>query len=196
MAKRPATRNREETLNRIYSECIELSSEVGLDGLRAEEIAKRCKISRPLLNHYFPDDLKASLRQFLIARVLEDFRAYIDKSLEGLTDPDQVLETYVKSHFEWARRKRAHFSVLLSFFPQCVNDADLRKANTQSVEAGLRRIELLLAYRVKKKAAIPALARSFQIFLTGAIISHFTENDGANRASNPEQLVMKYLNSF
>jgi AcrR family transcriptional regulator len=197
MAKKiTPSRNREQTLNVIFEECVDLASEIGLENLQAEQIAKRCRVSRTLLNHYFPKDLKRSLRRFLIERVLEDFRAYIDDALKGQTHPEKILKIYVRSHFAWGREYPSKLSILLSFFPQCVVDPELREANTLSVQSGLKRIETLLYYSVKQKEQVPKLARKVQIFLTGAIISHFTENAPAGRSVGAEKLVLSYISSI
>lgn len=195
MAKPSTTRNREQTLNKIYEECVALAAEVGIDNLQAEEISKRSKISRPLLNHYFPQDLKQSLRQFLIERVSLDFKTYIDQALARETRPDRVLKTYVHSHFQWGREYPAHMGTLLALFPLCVTNETVRKANTVAVQSGAKRLEFLLHYRCDKPSKVTVIARSFQIFLTGAVISYFTE-DHENRRLDPEKLVLDYLDSL
>ncbi len=198
MAKKSAKgRDREATLDKIFKETVKLVQQIGFDGIRSDELARLCGISRPLLNHYFPNDQKFELRAFVTKRVLESFKNYIDLSLQKISHPDRMLTEYIKCHFRWGREYPGYVCVHLDYLSRCAIQGDLLGINTESVQAGHQRIEMFLHDRISDRKNVAILARSFQLFLTGALISSFTEDPSRNRKGlDPEALTCKYLEAL
>ncbi|PAV12944.1 TetR family transcriptional regulator [Methanosarcina spelaei] len=77
-------RDAEETKTRILSVAEEIFSEVGFDGARVDDIAKKACVNKALIYYYFKS--KEEILDTLFTSLVEDVKGILIKSVEGYPD--------------------------------------------------------------------------------------------------------------
>lgn len=162
----------------ILEAAIKNYSKVGVDETTYEKIAKTCKVSRPLIQHYFPD--QHELFTLTMKYIRAKFQQISVEAIREEMSPDKQLEAYVRSNFSWAQRFRAHANVWLLFYHYCGVHPKFRELNTTFVRMGHERIQGLLELGIQRKVFAckdPYMnAKLIQIIITGALVSICTDN--------------------
>lgn len=145
----------------------------GIEDTTYEAIARKCKISRPLVQHYFPTRERLFHVAANVIRV--NFQKLAIDAILAQPAPEDQIGAYVRSHFEWVRKYRDHGRVWLLFYHRCAMSEEYRALNTELVLMGHRRIAALIAQLREKKEEEPILAKIVQSIITGAVIAALTE---------------------
>lgn len=151
----------------------------GIQETSYASLAKSCRISRPLIHHYFPDwgDLIRGAAIY-VRSVMQDHAIQATQSA-GSKVVDQ-LEAYVESCFTWIEKYPEHFKFWLLYFYQCGIDPKARAEHTELVEMGHKRITALLQMgneRGEWKVKEPVrAAKMIQTSITGSMLVAITED--------------------
>src|ERR1700760_3269307 len=94
VAKRDPARTRERILTQAMAEFAAR----GYDSARVDAIARRCKVSKNMLYHYFGS--KEGLFVAVLERCYEQFRARQRDLAVRLTDPDAALRQLAEHTFQ------------------------------------------------------------------------------------------------
>jgi AcrR family transcriptional regulator len=164
---------------RIIEAAIQSFVTGGIQDTSYASIAKSCRISRPLIHHYFPDwsDLIRAAGVY-VRSVMQDHAVKATQSA-GPKAVDQ-LEAYIESCFTWIEKYPVHFKFWLLYFYQCGIDAKVRSEHTELVQMGHQRITALLRLgnergEWKVKDLVRA-AKMIQTSITGNMMVAMTEN--------------------
>jgi AcrR family transcriptional regulator len=156
----------------IMNAAIQVFAEGGTDFISLEDVSRKAKISRPLLQHYFPDKkllFQISMR-FIRAQFQDLAIAHIQR---GKTPKERVIR-YLESTFEWLEKNRIHGQAWLFFFYACSSDAKLRKEHTEMTALGEARIVALIEAEYGKEN-LESKAKIVQRLITGALLEIVTE---------------------
>ncbi len=164
----------------IIEMTAKLGGEYGLEKCSFDFIAKKMKITRPLLNHYF------KTRELLFEITAEYVRLTIqEKVIENLkmaTSADEMLIIYLKTNLNWINQNPNHLKFWLHYMTMSTHDKSCRKKNTSYVEMGQKRISEIINLGIKDKKIklligdSESIARSIQFLITGFLLSFSTEN--------------------
>ena len=95
MASRTLNDKRDETIRRILEAAAKTFSEVGFEGARMDEIAKRAAVNKATIYYHIGD------KKALYAEVLHDIIGNaLERSLRNLQDtqsPEEKLKSYISS---------------------------------------------------------------------------------------------------
>lgn len=171
----------------------------GLEGTTYTHLAKVCKISRPLIHHYFPtlEDLflltAKYVRQNLLKLALEEM------GRKRSDNPLAQLQGYVHGCMRWVDEFPHQCSFWFLYFYQASRSPLARRENSELVTSGHKRITGLFEkgneqglWDVKDCVAT---AKLFQISLTGAMVSCMSE-DGYLTTTRASQLLESFLLSL
>jgi AcrR family transcriptional regulator len=161
----------------ILEAAIKNFATVGVENTTPDKIAKTCKISRPLVLHYFKD--VEEIFQIAVKVIRAEFQRLAVVAIEKETNPTGRLKAYVHSSLDWVEKRPLHVKVWLLFFYRCgLRDAD-RKLNSELVNMGHDRIAALLEQGkelgVFHYEDATSTAKMIQNVITGALICHMTE---------------------
>ncbi len=163
---------------KIIEAAVEDFASVGIEKSTYESIARRSKVSRPLVHHYFPD--KEVLIERAITYVRANFQSIAVKAIQGEEKSEHQLNAYIVSTFDWLKKYPAHVKVWLLFYYYCGIDAKYRKLNSDLVDMGHRRIKAILEIGHTQKRFIvknaTETAKLIQLLITGGLLAGCTEN--------------------
>lgn len=137
----PRTR-KEMRLAQVIAVSIKLFSKYGYDETSLKEIAKKCRISQSLLNHYFED--KSALFLLVIRAIRRQYQVYVVNEMQAQKRPKDLLAAYVRSALEWEIKMPEFMSLSFIFFHKCAVSEDYKKMNIELVKAGHERIRAIL----------------------------------------------------
>lgn len=105
--------HRHRQRSQIVGAALELIGEHGLTGVTMAALARRARVSRPTLYHYFHD-----LEQVLLAWVSDEVGGFLDDldaRLAGLATFEERLAAFIEAHLRYfAERGRTHGAELMS----------------------------------------------------------------------------------
>jgi len=163
---------------KIIEAAVEDFASLGIEKTTYESVAKRSKVSRPLVHHYFPD--KEVLIERAITYVRANFQSFVVKAIQGKEKADDQLNAYIVSTFDWLKRYPNHVKVWLLFYYYCGVNPKYRKLNSDLVDIGHKRIEAMLELgRVQKRFVVkngPETVKLIQLLVTGGLLAGCTEN--------------------
>lgn len=105
------SRKREITRNAILDATSQIIAEKGIDSFTISEVAKRARINRALIYHYFGD------RDNLIVRAIEHIVSGYEPFPPGASIDSDILERSVRMHIEHPELARFFFQMLLTGRP-------------------------------------------------------------------------------
>jgi AcrR family transcriptional regulator len=162
----------------IIEGAIKSYASVGIENTTYDRIAKICKISRPLVQHYLED--KESLFEMVAKYIRSHFQQIAIQAIKAETDPLKQLTAYIHSTFFWIKKFPDHACVWQLIFYYCHLNPKLRELNTQLVDMGTERIASLLTMGQSQKVFAckdaRATAQLIQIIITGSLLKATTEN--------------------
>ncbi|WP_277579736.1 TetR/AcrR family transcriptional regulator [Bdellovibrio svalbardensis] len=177
----------------IIEVAVELIARDGYAALDFADLAKKCKITRPLIHHYFAK--KEQLFSSLVQYVGIEHQKYIIAALsKNEKSGRSLLRAYLRSNMTWPKERRSHSRVWMHYLALSASQNEARRENTLSVDHGAQRIwEILqIGARNNEWASEKLLekARTLQIVLSGAVISLITEERTDEEAQFLLQIVL------
>lgn len=171
-----STKGDRRVLQIVESAC-DLIAKEGYEALDFGALAKKCKVTRPLINHYFAN--KNELFLSVVQYVGVEHQKYIIAGLSSQGPASQLLDSYLKANILWPTDKVSHARVWMHYLALSSFQKEAKKENTRSVDHGAQRIwEILQAGATQGRWSSDKLlekARTIQLLLTGVVISLVTE---------------------
>ena len=172
-----ATKSERRRLQIVEQLITELATS-GLDTTNHESLAAACGISRPLVQHYFPD------RDALILIAMQYIRARFQKLCVDVImkheNPREQLRAYIETVCDWKSFYPKDAKVWLLFYYYCGTKAKYRKLNSELVKQGQDRIAAILENGTSKdhfkSGDCLRRAKLIQNTITGFFISDLSEN--------------------
>ncbi len=169
----------EQTKFAILEAAIKIYSELGIEYVSYEDIARKAKVTRPLVNHHFPD--KRQLFELAIKYIRTQFQQLAVNAIQKEKSAMDQLKAYVISTVQWTRTSPAHAKTWVFFFYLSISDKELRTMHKQLTTMGMERLRVLLQM-VAKENGFPIdnlneRAKIIQRNITGALLELATEYD-------------------
>lgn len=155
----------------ILEKALQITYEEGFEGLQFAALAKKCKISRPLIHHYFKTRL--DLAERLLELTTLHLKNYVTERFakEGGTH----LELYCRASLDWPAEHRVAACGLLIFVQVSSSAELLRKRNDELSAVGKETIKALLI-EAGSRSDLPYKSTAIQCILTGCCLNLITEN--------------------
>jgi AcrR family transcriptional regulator len=165
---------------KILEAAIETYADIGIDYISVEDIARKAKTSRPLIQHYFP--VKYDLFLFAMRFIRAQFQDIAIAHVQTARNSKDRLTKYVESTFEWAEKKKSHTKSWAMFFYFCASEKDLRVEHTKMTQMGEQRLLALLTEGIRdgtfdEDSDLPFRAKTIQRIITGALTELSTEEN-------------------
>ncbi|QDK38606.1 TetR/AcrR family transcriptional regulator [Bdellovibrio sp. NC01] len=157
----------------ILEMALELIQKKGFEQLQFGELAKKCKISRSLVHHYFKDKLE--LANSLLDLSTLHLQNYVQTSLAKEKDSRLHFQIYCKATLDWAAEHPIEATGLLLFIYLSSHNLEMRRRNDQLSALGRQKIKLLLT-QAGFTARIDSNAHIIQTVLTGCYLILLSEN--------------------
>jgi AcrR family transcriptional regulator len=156
---------------------------LGVEKTTFESIAKTCRISRPLIVHYFRD--KQEIYELAIRFIRANLQQLAIAEINRHESPSDQLKGYVKSVFNWAEKWPEHAKVwLLFYYNASIRENDLR-AHTELAEMGHKRIQAIIITGKRDRsfrcADIEITAKMIQTQITGGFVTFLAEDGDFSR---------------
>lgn len=185
----------ETRMIQIIEGAIKNYATIGSEKTTYDRIARTCKISRPLIQHYFKD--KDAVFEKSIQYIRAQYQALAHAAIEAQSTPLEKIRAYVSASLQWVRDYPLHSKTWALFFYHCTIQPKLKALNTDLVLQGTKRISHLVSLGMKEGVFevedAQAAARDLQIFLTGAIVTAGTETPAEPWPRFEEQVVRSCL---
>lgn len=166
----------------IMEMALELIQKKGYEQLQFGDLAKKCKISRTLVHHYFKD--KAELANRLLDLSTLHLQNYVQMALATEKNPQNHFEIYCKATLDWPARHPLEATGFLLFLHLCSHNLEMRKRNDELSALGRQKIKLLLAQAGSSTSNIISNAQMIQTILTGCYLILLSENYGETESLN------------
>lgn len=164
----------------IAEAAIQTYVEEGVEDASFEHIAAICKVSRPLIQHYFKD--KDELFYFVAHYIRANSQDFVVKALLEHKNPVDQLGAYVAASFDWAEQFPAHAKVWILFFYYCSIREKYRQAHSELSFMAQDRISHIIQNGIREKkfrCADPAhAAKMIQSLIAGSLLMLSTEKGG------------------
>lgn len=162
----------------IIDSAIRCYATFGAENTTYEKIAKVCKVTRPLIQHYFPD--RDELFAVAVHYIRWRYQRAVVERVEKAQGPLDKLRAYIDASQQWVIDEPLHSKAWALFFYHCSINPKFKALNTELVATGTQRIMGLLSAAQTQGALSPKLnvafaARAIQHVLTGAIVAAGTE---------------------
>ncbi len=158
----------------IMETALALIQKDGYEQLQFGDLAKKCKISRTLVHHYFKD--KAELANRLLDLSTLHLQNYVQVALATEKNPQIHFEIYCKATLDWPARHPLEATGLLLFLYLCSHNMEMRTKNDELSALGRQKIKLLLTQAGGVTSNIDSNAQIIQTLLTGCYLILLSEN--------------------
>lgn len=169
----------EQTKLAILESAIKIYSELGIEYVSYEDIARKAKVTRPLVNHHFPS--KRQLFELAIKYIRSQFQQLAVTAIQQEISPTEQFRAYIRATIYWPRTFPSHAKTWVFFFYLSISDKELRVMHKDLTKIGMERLIVLLQMVSKEKGySITNLAEKAKIIqrnITGALIELATEYD-------------------
>lgn len=159
---------------------IQVYVEHGVEEASFERIAAICKVSRPLIQHYFSD--KDELFYFVAHYIRANSQDFVVRALLEAKNPVEQLGAYVESSFDWAARFPTHAKVWILFFYYCSIREKYRQAHSELSFMAQDRIAHIIQNGISEKkfrcSDPPHAAKMIQSLIAGSLLMLSTEKGG------------------
>lgn len=165
-------------VQQIVEQAVELIAKSGYENLDFVKLAKKCKITRPLISHYFPnkESLLLAVVQYVGLRHQEFLLNAMPKAARG----KELLHSYVAANLNWPLQCRSHARVWMHYLALAAIQDSEKSENTRSVDNGAQRILSILKQDIHLQKipdqALELKAKTIQLLITGTVISLITEH--------------------
>ena len=153
----------EKTRERILNATVYCVTHLGVERTSHAQIAKRAKVSRSLVAHYFPSKSKMfpEVIRYVAANAYAFFQAH-----EESTDPKTTIYDRLQRNLEYFTKNPDHYKCIVLLYYRSAIDSSYRKINTILVEAAVKGLEEPL-----KVVLHPELARQVAESLHNELIA-------------------------
>ncbi len=180
----------------ILEATIETYSNIKIDYISYEDIARKGKMNRPLIQHYFPN--KKKLFELSIKLVRAQFQELAVQAIRKHSSPRDQIQAYIASTFDWIVLLPEHGRIWLLYFYFCHGDAKLRQKHQELTEMGSQRLQLMLSNYYESIKQVPKAlelrAKTIQRLITGGLIEITTETGLAEVRSVRDQVITVCMN--
>lgn len=170
-ARSPKGKHTADQILEASAHCV---AEIGIERTSITAIAKRAKVSRSLVAHYFP--VKAKLFSQVIAHISARAQSTIHGAEVSHLPPGEQLALLFRRNFEFFGDNASYARCYLLFYYYCGVDPELLRQNAAMVEQAEARIAQLLA--AMGLPAPAALARELHNQLLGTLIKQVSAKKG------------------
>ena len=181
----------------ILEAAIKTFSNLSLEYVSYEDIARAGKMSRPLVQHHFPK--KRELFELAIKLVRGQFQEMAVQAIQKHGHARDQLNAYISSTFDWVQSRPTHGRMWLLYFYFCHGDKKLRQKHKDLTDVGVQRIQALLGSISSSNGQIATdlefKAKSIQRLITGGLIEVVTET-GIEEVSKVRDQVLKACSSL
>jgi AcrR family transcriptional regulator len=158
----------------ILEAAVKMYAKVRIEDLPVEEVARLAKITRPLLQHYYPD--KNELFRSAMKLVRAQFQELAIRHIQLAKTPRERIVRYIESTFEWYRENPIHVKSWILYFQACANDNDIKAEHSQMTTMGQERIIAMLKDGFDR-GDLNLKAKAIQRIITGALMEIVTEEN-------------------
>ncbi len=166
----------------LIESAISIYANTGIDKVTFDTIAKRNKVSRTLVQHYFGD------QQSLVLMCAKFIRAKFQRSaVEAVRlsqEPKECLTKYIEAAFAWIEDYLDHAKVWLLFYHYCTVNPKVLAEHTVLTEMGRDRIVAMIKHFPGNDnvSAVVLHARAYfiQSIITGSLVTLKTEKAAIN----------------
>lgn len=167
----------DETKLKILDAAIDTYADLGINYVSYEDIARAAGITRPLIQHYFPDKKELFLTAMKYVRA--QMQTVAVERIQAIEKPLEQFKEYVRSNFYSFEKKPNLMRAWMFFYYICASDPSFRAHHVKLTEIGHERILSML----KKGAAqgdfsgkeLPRKAKTVQRIITGLFIELMSE---------------------
>jgi AcrR family transcriptional regulator len=150
---------------------------IGVENTTYDSIAKTCKTSRSLIQHYFKD--KDEIFEMVVKYIRVHYQQYAINAFQKKEQPMDRLVAYAEAALAWVEEYPKYQRVWNLFFYYCGINPRWRALETELVTLGHERITALLQDGANQGIFAPdnlkRRAKQIQVLLTGAIVTASTE---------------------
>jgi len=179
----------------ILESAIQTYTTLGIEYVSYEDIARAAGISRPLVQHHFPD--KKELFISVVKLIRAQFQELAVEGLSKQSEPVGQLKEYIRATFYWFEKWPAHAHVWLYFFYLCPLDPELKRLHTELTQVGKERIVAILkmgaASGVFSQGDFTTKAQHIQRVITGTLVELKTEQGSGSLEQVREDVVSLIL---
>lgn len=151
---------------------------LGIENTTFGAIAQTCKVSRPLVQHYFSD--KESLFEMVAKYIRVVFQQLSVEAIRGEDSPRRQLECWIGALFDWLDEYPHHARVWSLVYFYAASNPRLREMHTELAQIGHQRLTSILEAGVNKGdfpgGDLPRRAKMIQTLHTGGFITLIAED--------------------
>jgi len=162
----------------IIKAAVDILATKGLDNATYEAIAQEIGTRRAHIAYHFSD--KSDIFYAAVKYILATYQNETALQLKGAESGEQMLERYVSSTFEWARKNPHQVSVMLLLYYMCTTTERFIELNSEVRLAGKKRLIYLLSKLESPKLSskkIDFLAPTIGDLISSAIVAATTQKD-------------------
>ncbi len=179
----PQLSRSEKSKLKIIETAISTFADSSEELLNYEEIARKGKLNRSLVNYYFPNKSELFLTAIKYVRAAHQELAV--NEINEASSPLEVMQRYIDATFRWIEETPSHVKTWVLFWFLSSSSPELKKLHSSLTGMGEQRIiGILEAMEGKehklKKSDLSYLAKSIQRVITGVVIEAMTESHRTN----------------
>ena len=158
----------------ILLAAMALIQKEGFEQLNFQKLAKKCKVSRTLIHHYFntKEDLVISLLELSTLYL----QRYVQSELAKEKNPQLHFKIYCRATLDWPQLFPQQATGLLFFLFLFEFNQKIKQTNDSLSALGRQKIKLLLIEAGLANSKIEDLAQTIQTLLTGCYLVLMSEN--------------------
>ncbi len=164
----------------ILETALELIQKEGFEQLQFGDLAKKCKVSRSLIHHYFKDKMELANRLLDLSTL--HLQSEVQKALSQEKKLERHFEVYCHATLNWAAEYPMEATGLLLFLHLSSHNLEMRQRNDELSALGRQRIKLLLTQAGMVGPNIDSNAQVIQTLLTGSFLILLSENRNAKES--------------
>lgn len=181
----------ERRVVQILEGAIQTYIKVGIENTNFYSISRTCKVSRPLIQHYFAS--KEQLFEKVAQYIRINFQQIaVDAISSNLAYRDR-LKAYVESLFTWRKKFPKHAKVWNLVYFYAAVDLKSQQLHSELAQTGFERITALLKAGAKEgefaKGDYGRRAKLIQTMYTGGLITVSTESNYADNEGYRKSLI-------
>lgn len=181
----PAANSRaKRRLVELLEAAIHCYATVGFDKTTYQEIADECRVTQPLVMHYFKK--KSDIFESVARYIRINFQNMAIEAITKKKSATEMMAAYCDSCFEWSRKFPQHAKVWALYYYHCALEPKYKKLNTEMVTLGEQRIRAILEAGVREKefksGSLESRARMIRLIVTGMLVLENTEKLSLSRA--------------
>lgn len=160
----------------IIKAAVDILATKGLDNTTYEAIAQAIGTRRAHIAYHFND--KSDIFYAAVKYILATYQNETARELKEAKSAEQMLERYIASTFEWARKNPHQVSVMLLLYYMCTTTERFIDLNTEVRLAGKKRLSFLLSKQAPEKmdsAKIEFLAATIGDLISAGIVAATTQ---------------------